>query len=279
MCSKNARRLLSVLLLLALLLSTAVLPAFAEGTGKEGNAYIPTSKDTKPAPEEAEFAPQDLSAYTLLKETGAVRFYWREDRDIIAIEHKRTGYIMKTGVDLPFSDDAKDLVKALKKDDSLSVEEILEKYEPYAADLNTTYTGIANSLVTIEYIDSDKTKYISSASQENAASELSVFSDAEYQLHIQFTKPDISLNVYITLDEDSISYRIPSDEFGGADLLKLSAVDITPFLGASGGRLNMLDEEANWEKVDCYRIPGYVFIPDGSGALIRFVDNTSVFNP
>ena len=71
MCSKNARRLLSVLLLLALLFSTAVLPAFAEGAGQEGSAYIPTSKDTKPAPEEAEFAPQDLSAYTLLKETSS----------------------------------------------------------------------------------------------------------------------------------------------------------------------------------------------------------------
>lgn len=253
-------------------------PTWNTSISTDGETYIPTSRDTKQNPETAEFEAQDLSAYTLLFETASVRYWWREDRDIFAVEHKQTGYIMKTGVDLPFPDDAKDRVKELKKDPNLTVEDILAQYEPFAADLNTTYTGIANSLITIEYTESDKTKYISSASRENAVSELSRLSDAEYMLTVCFSSPEITLNVYVTFGEDSISYRIPSAEFGGADLVKLTSIDITPFLGASGGKLNVLDESGDWQKVERYRIPGYVLVPDGSGALIRFVDNTSTFN-
>lgn len=253
-------------------------PSWSTDLSTDGETYIPTSRNTKPNPEKAEFEEQDLSAYTLLYETNSVRYWWREDRDIVAVEHKLTGYIMKTGVDLPFSDDAKDLVKTLEKNADLTVEDILAQYEPYAADLNTTYVGIANSLITIEYIESDKIKYISSASQENAASELSKISDSEYVLNVHFSSPEISLAVYLTFGEDSISYRIPSSEFEGTDLIKLASIDITPFLGASGGKLNVLDELGDWEEVDRYRIPGYVLVPDGSGALIRFVDNTSTFN-
>ena len=132
------------------------------------NVYVATSRDTRTAPEKAIFEAADFSEYTLLCETGDMRYYWREDRDIIGVESKRYGYSFKTGVDLPFSGDAKDLVKQLKKD-GVPGNEILEKYHPYADDLNTTFVGIANSLVTAEYIDSDKTKQISSASEKNAS--------------------------------------------------------------------------------------------------------------
>ena len=73
---------------------------------------------------------------------------------------------------------------------------------------------------------------------------------------------------------------MPRAEFTGKDLNKLSAVLFTPFLLASGGRMKVLDPETlDWTEQDQYRAPGYVLVPDGSGALIRFADNTSVFNP
>lgn len=247
----------------------------------EAQAYIPTNRDTKVSSGRAEYTPEDFEDYTLLLETGTVRYYYREDRDIIAVEDKETGYCIKTGADLPFSDSIKDAVKALKKSDA-SPEEILAAAESYADDLNTTYVGIANSLITVEYYDSDKIKYISSASEEGASSTLSKAGEqaGEYKLDIDFKKPDIHLTVYITLGESSISYEIPYEEMGGTEINKLSAIDISPFLGASGGRMNVMNPETlEWEEQDSYRVPGYVLVPDGSGSLIRFVDNTSTFNP
>lgn len=247
----------------------------------EAQAYIPTNRDTKVSSGRAEYTPEDFEDYTLLLETGTVRYYYREDRDIIAVEDKETGYCIKTGADLPFSDSIKDAVKALEKSDA-SPEEILAAAESYADDLNTTYVGIANSLITIEYYDSDKIKYISSASEEGASSTLSKAGEqaGQYKLDIDFKKPDIHLTVYITLGESSISYEIPYEEMGGTEINKLSAIDISPFLGASGGRMNVMNPETlEWEEQDSYRVPGYVLVPDGSGSLIRFVDNTSTFNP
>ncbi|MBO4925119.1 MAG: hypothetical protein J5472_01435 [Clostridia bacterium] len=265
---------------LCCLLAGSLLGGFALRAPAE-NVYIATSHDTKPAPEKAVFSPVDFSGYALICETDAMRYYWREDRDILGIENKTNGYALKTGVDLPFSGDAKDLVKQMKKD-KLSNEEILERYQPYADDLNTTYVGIANSLISIEYIDSDKTKQISSASEKNAASALAAVEGAEneFVLKIAFSSPEISLNVYFTLTDEGVRYRVPRAEFAGKDLNKLSAVLFTPFLLASGGRMKVLDPESlDWTEKDQYRAPGYVLVPDGSGALIRFADNTSAFNP
>ena len=87
------------------------------------------------------------------------------------------------------------------------------------------------------------------------------------------------MKVYITLGEESVDYYIPCGEMEGEGLNSLAAIDITPFLGASGGRMNVMNPETlEWEKKDSYRVPGYVLVPDGCGSLIRFVDNTSVFN-
>lgn len=261
------------------LLSGALL--IFSGLGRAENIYIATAHDTRPAPEKAVFEKLDFSDYVLLCETENFIFYWREDRDVLGIENKQNGICMKTGVDLPFSGDAKDLVKQLKKD-GVSAEELLSKYQPYADDLNSTYVAIANSLITIEYIDSDKTKQISSASEKKAASYLEPVpgEENEFVLRVSFSSPEIGLNVYLSLSDQGIRYRVPRAGFTGQDLNKLSAVLFTPFLCASGGCMKVIDPDTlDWTEQDSYRVPGYVLVPDGSGALIRLSDNTSVFNP
>ncbi len=262
------------------IIAFAAAACFLGSSNLTAYAYIPTNQDTKLPPETAVYEQEDLADYELLYETEDVRYYYRDDRDIFAVEDKATGYCMKTGADLPFKDEAKDLVDDLV-DSGASIEEILAAAESYADDLNSTYVGIANSLITVEYFDNDRVKYYSSASEENVTSALERVngSDSEYVLHIDFQKLKIQMNVYITLGESSITYFIPRAELSGDGLTALAAIDITPFLGASGGRMNVFDTETmDWETVDSYRTPGYVLVPDGSGSLIRFVDNTSTFN-
>ena len=250
------------------------------GSSITAQAYIPTNRDAKVPPETALYEREDLSNFTLLYETDDVRYYYRDDRDIFAVEDKATGYCMKTGADLPFKKEVEGLVDDLM-DDGAPIEEILAAAESYADDLNTTYVGIANSLITVEYYDNDRIKYFSSASNEDVESTLSSVngSKSEYVLAIDFQALKIQMNVYITLGERSITYFIPRAEMNGNGLKALASIDITPFLGASGGRMNVFSQESmDWETVDSYRTPGYVLVPDGSGSLIRFVDNTSTFN-
>lgn len=268
---KHVKRHKWAALVLIPAIGLGLVPARAE-------AYVATNRDTRTAPQTAEYTPEDYEEYEFLKETGAVKYYWRDDRDILAIVDKQTGYCIKTGVDLPFPGEVKDAVKDLEKAEA-SDEEILAAAQPYADDLNSTYVGIANSLITLEYYDSDKIKYISSASENGVESMLEKVEEGKYCLSIHFKKPEVQMKVYLTLGEESVGYHIPCSEMSGSGLASLAAIDISPFLGASGGRMNVMNPETlEWETVDAYRVPGYVLVPDGSGSLIRFVDNTSVFN-
>ena len=242
------------------------------------NAYIDTNRDTRPAPEKVEYTLKEFNKYEVLYESDTVKYLFREDRDIIAIVDKRTGYTWKTGIDVPFSKELKNNLAAAKTE-----EEKIAASEPKEKSLNTTYIGIANSLVTIEYSELETTKYLSSASETGASSKLMKVegSDAKWRLDVNFETIDLALSVYITFGEDTITYDIPFEQMSGEGLKKLTAVLLTPFLGASGGEAEMYDPElgAYGPAQAKYMVPGYIFVPDGSGALIRFQDNNVAFNP
>lgn len=89
------KKLLAVILLLVLVFT---IPSAAVG-------YIPTNRDTRMPPEPMTFEIKTPQDFVLLYETDNLKFYYREDRDVIAIYDKRNGYTWKTGLDVPFSRD------------------------------------------------------------------------------------------------------------------------------------------------------------------------------
>jgi len=238
--------------------------------------YISTSRDTKLPPEKVTYDLTKLDGYEPVYETEKVEYYYREDRDIFAVVDKRNGYVWKTGADIAFSSDIKDAMKAAKTED-----ELLAAAEPKEKSLNTTYTGIANSLITVEYYESDTIKNISSASQKGATSTLYTLNEnpATRRLDVSFETIDLQIKVYITLEDDSIRYDIPYEEITGEGKSVMAAILVTPFLGASGGEAEFYDPETGDYKdaVSKYRVPGYVLVPDGCGGLIRFTDNETSF--
>ncbi len=237
--------------------------------------YVPTNRDTRMDGEKIDIAEADLRAYALLCETGDCAYYFRDDRDIIAIIDKRTGYVWKTGIDAGFSSDIKKAVKNAETDEELAL-----AAEPIEKSLNSRYIGIANSLVTAAYYESETIKYISSASEEDALSALTPLDGGNaFALDVNFTKLDLQLRVVITFGEHSIRYDIPFESMSGAGLASLSSLWLTPFFGASGGEAEYYDFE-NKEYGDAQKKPapsGYAFVPDGSGGLIRFRDNSVAF--
>lgn len=238
--------------------------------------YLPTGRDTWLPPDKVTYDLVSLDSYEMLYETEYLAYYYREDRDIFAIEDKRNGYVWKTGADIAYTSDISDAMDAAKTE-----EELLAAAEPKEKSLNTTYIGIANSLITVEYYESDTLKSISSASKTGATSTLYTLNGnpATRRLDVSFEEIDLQVKVYVTMSEDSIRYDIPYEEISGKGKNVMASILLTPFLGASGGEAQYYNPETGeyGDAVKKYMVPGYVFVPDGCGGLIRFADNEAAF--
>jgi len=240
-------------------------------------AYINTSRDTALPEEAIEIPEQSVDEYDKLYETGSAVYYFRDDRDVIAVLDKETGYLWKTGLDAATNKELKKLAKKAETEEDFAY---LEAH-PAEDNLNEIYTAFANSLVSIEYraVDNVETLKKASSADSDSESKLSKISDNEYCLDVDFDEIDIQLKVYITFGEKQISYRIPFEEMGGEGMNALTDLYLTPFLGASGGKILRFNRETGeYDIPDVKEAPtGYAMIPDGSGALVRFRDNTVSF--
>jgi len=240
-------------------------------------AYLTTNRDTKLPPEKVSYDIVNVDEFQLLHETDTLVYYYREDRDVFAIYDKRSGYTWKTGLDIPFGADINEQILEAE-----TKEEAEKLAIPQEEGMNTTYTGIANSILTVEYYEEGTIKYMSSASRQLVESELVMLNDnpATRRLDVNFMNIELKVKVYITLGEDSITYEIKDEDISGKGKSSLAAINITPFLGASGGKTKYYNPETEMYDIieDKYMVPGYIFVPDGSGALIRFQDNHASFS-
>jgi len=259
---------------IAALLAVAIMPAFT--------AYVPSMRDTGPPEPPVEYSltivPSDPGEYVMLGEVGNLQYYFRDDRDIIAVVDKRNGYTWKTGLDVPFNLDVDSAVLA-----AATPEERLAAAAPKEDRLNATFTGMANSLLSAEFYDSaNNIGLVSSASHTGARSELySVDGSAgRYVLDIHFPDYDLGVKLHIHLTGEGLRYHILDDELAGEGVNSLAALLISPFLGASGGSQTFYDPETGdyGAPVRKPMIPGYILVPDGPGALIRFRQNSVVFD-
>ena len=66
-----------------------------------GAAFLNTNRDTRPAPDKVTSDMKVETAYQLLCQVGDYKYYFRDDRDVIAVENTKTGYVWKTGIDTP----------------------------------------------------------------------------------------------------------------------------------------------------------------------------------
>lgn len=240
-------------------------------------AYLTTNRDTKLPPDKVTYDIVNTDEFEKLYETDTMVYYYREDRDVFAIQDKRNGYTWKTGIDIPFGADITEQVSNAE-----SKEEAEKLAIPLEEGMNTTYTALANSILTVEYNEDGAVKNISSASKDMVESELVTLNDnpATRRLDVDFQNIEVEVKVYITLEEDSIRYQIKAEDITGKGVGSVMAFILTPFLGASGGKMKYYNPDSEMYDIieDKYMIPGYIFVPDGSGSLIRFQDNNASFS-
>ncbi|MDD3123312.1 MAG: DUF5696 domain-containing protein [Candidatus Izemoplasmatales bacterium] len=152
-------------------------------------------------------------------------------------------------------------IRVVNKVDGFIYGSSLSTYDGNLENFNTTWEGIVNSAVTIKYYSYNETTGAYTSVEESLLkSSLSVSSYEQvtngFLVHMTFGESGISLSLKVYLDGSYLQVEVPNDSITEGDTYKLRSIKVYPFFGAVYGNT----------------IPGYIFVPDGSGALIRYQD-------
>lgn len=128
----------------------------------------------------------------------------------------------------------------------------LENEDP--EDLNKTWGSFAQSVVSISYMDVTGAIKQIGAGHEDAERTFS-YSDNGFTCSVDFGKKiGISMAVTVTLEEDHIAFSVADESIKEEGEFYVNSVYFLPFLGST------VEDAAD----------GYLFVPDGSGALLRY---------
>ena len=213
-------------------------------------------------------------------------YSFKEELDIIQVQDVKSGNVLwKTGADAPYTTAnaaKRACINELNKDPNY----ICPGYE------ETLGLGIINSLLTINYFQLNNNTYGSIYSAQSAddylTSESTLMkidgSNNHYRFDVDFANPvsgkkiGIKISLHIYFDEKGIEFEIRNNEITGENANRLTQIMIAPFTGATGGVVNPFDyekQEFNTNVLVTKEIvDGYLVVPDGSGSIIPFKDNT-----
>ena len=119
--------------------------------------------------------------------------------------------------------------------------------------MNSTWSAIGNSLLTIEYYDKTGISKMIGIGHSSVQADYKI-SGGKLHYDVQFKEQGISLSFEMSVDDESICFEMNDGSIKEEKDFRLASVYFMPFLGATAG-----DE-----------IDGYMFVPDGSGALMRY---------
>ena len=130
----------------------------------------------------------------------------------------------------------------------------LENEDP--DNLNKTWGSFAQSVVSISYIDSTGATKQIGAGHEDAACKFT-YEDDGFVCSVSFEDDiDISLDAKVTLEEDHLTFSVDDSTIKEEGEFWIHAIYFVPFMGSTIGSNS----------------DGYLFVPDGSGALLRYQD-------
>ena len=128
--------------------------------------------------------------------------------------------------------------------------------------LNQTWTAFAQSGISIDYLDLKAISERASITTSEHTIDMTI-TDSGFEAEVAFLDPSITMMLRVTLEVDGVSVEIPFESIKQEnEEFKLGIVYVFPFFGHT--------------RYD--NVPGYMFIPDGSGSLIRFSESTKAKN-
>jgi len=128
--------------------------------------------------------------------------------------------------------------------------------------LNNSWQAFARSGISIEYLDARAiNRRISIANADHTLDVTPIEQGISAQ--VTFLEYDITIVVILQLEADGVRVEVPFESiYEGSSDFRLGRIYVYPFLGAARGST----------------IPGYMFVPDGTGSLIQFADSTRAEN-
>lgn len=262
-------------LVIALLLSVSTVSVLA--------TYIPNSRDTKPSPDTIVYTIEEPSDMEELFDNDNFTFYFRDDTDVLAVYDKVADYTYKTGLDVPFDDVVEDACDDLLDTETYTNQDLLDTCVPFN-DLSSSAKEYTNSFITVEYLEDldGRVDSLYSASEDYESKLSKIKGDgSHWVLDVDYTvtksmidTQEVQIRVHLYFTDTGVEYEILDSEIIAEEREKILSISITPFMGALGGETTSFD--TNILKYDIETPndlnPGYSFIPDGSGALVRYQD-------
>ncbi len=128
--------------------------------------------------------------------------------------------------------------------------------------LNRTWTAFATSGVSINYLDDKAQSKRASISNAKHTTDFKPV-DGGFDATVRFDDPSITIGVSVRLEETGVRVDAPFASVRQENpAFRLGVLHLYPFFGAT--------------RTDA--IPGYMFLPDGAGTLIRFAAETKAQN-
>lgn len=120
-------------------------------------------------------------------------------------------------------------------------------------DMNTTWSGVGNAIASIDYFDVKGIEKRLSIADKRVSKSFKVNGNV-LRYNVKYRELDISFSFEMELKDGTLIFRMIDDSIKEGEDYFIAAVYFVPFLGSTRA-----DE-----------INGYMFVPDGPGALIRF---------
>ncbi len=125
--------------------------------------------------------------------------------------------------------------------------------------MNKTWASIGNGIVAIDFIDSKLVAKKQGLGYPKETSFDYKVSGKSVEFHAKFTKYGISFPFTMSLEDGDLQFSMDTSKIEETDKYLLQNVYFVPFMGCTKEN----------------EVPGYFFLPDGSGALMRFQKNST----
>jgi hypothetical protein len=242
--------------------------------------------------------------YTLISETSDMKLYYKKHNGVFKVEDKRNQYTWTSGIDHDYDQYIEKSVALFKtQNETATPEAISEIALPLEDQMNNTREGIANSFIVVDMMrasDPARSSTQMGSSFKTFVSKTDTLgiehiienekdsvntdnlymvdnSDKHFLLDIQFKEFDVEIKVHILVHDTGFEVEIRDHEINGEDSNYINYINIMPFLGSYGGKKKVYNPTTDEWDIDRLkpRHAGYVFVPDGSGAIIDFKDYES----
>ena len=244
------------------------------------SAYVPTARSTLPPPERLTPVEVFTDEYQLLFASDYLSFYLTPIGNI-AISDKRgeIPFMWKTGLDIPLNSE----IDAYIAD--MTLEERIELAPTREERMSDTFAGFANSMILLEFFETGG-QFVSTLGNASRSGITSTFNSVDgdpsrFILQMALSSIDLQLELHIRLMDTGMEFHVPYDRIQGDDVFRLAGIVIAPFMGAGGGsRMHFNPDNNTFDiRVPNPMPPAYALLPDGSGALARFLYNEVSLSP